>query len=533
MNAKKPVEPARHGRRLAPLQRLGWLLEGPQAIVLLSVYIGLTAAGAFTNERALPIFLLFEASLLLIYYARIPALAKLALGALVIFVLLPILGLRNAYYLEVATQIGIYVALALGLNIVVGFAGLLDLGYVAFYAVGAYVWAIFGSAHANEFSTPGALVVTGCGLAAGVIAAVGTLAGIRRFAPVDRSPQSRWAGLLYSLAPAVAAVIVYMVVWQLLGPALGTAGRFPLPSGWFFFFLLVAVGVAALSGILLGTPVLRLRGDYLAIVTLGFGEVIRVLAKNLDKPINITNGSQGITPVTRPPLPPDAVTAALRDFLSQIAGRPLQDPDLYGLYFFLLALVIAGIAILVAQRLDDSHIGRAWTAIREDEEAAIAMGVPLVRMKLMAFAAGASFAGAMGMIFAAKQTFVNPDSFTFMESIGVLAMVILGGMGSIPGAILGATIVTVLNFQVLQELSLYLSALRQSGGMIPIFNIPWSQFPNQLEPAKYQRMVFGIVLIVMMIFRPEGLLPARRRRMEIAEALHGDEPSQAGETKET
>ena len=311
----------------------------------------------------------------------------------------------------------------------------------------------------------------------------------------------------------------------MFGSSLGTVGRFPIAPGWFFLFLLIAVGVAGLAGILLGTPVLRLRGDYLAIVTLGFGEVIRVLAKNLDKPVNITNGSQGITPITRPPLPPEAITASLRAFFSQIAGRPLQNADLYGPYFFLLALIIAGIAIFVARRLDDSHIGRAWTAIREDEEAAIAMGVPLVQMKLMAFAAGASFAGAMGMIFAAKQTFVNPDSFTFMESIGVLAMVILGGMGSIPGAILGATIVTVLNLQVLTELSLKLSALRQSGGMIPLLGIPWTQFPNQLEPAKYQRMVFGIVLIVMMIFRPEGILPARRRRMEIAEALHREEES--------
>lgn len=210
---------------------------------------------------------------------------------------------------------------------------------------------------------------------------------------------------------------------------------------------------------------------------------------------------------------------------------------MYGLYFFFLALFVAGIAIFVARRLDDSHIGRAWTAIREDEEAAVAMGVPLVRMKLMAFAAGASFAGAMGMIFAAKQTFVNPDSFTFMESIGVLAMVILGGMGSIPGAILGATIVTVLNLQILTEVSLRLSALRQSGGVIPLLNIPWSQFPNQLEPAKYQRMVFGIVLILMMIFRTQGLLPARRRLMELEEALHpevveGEVASPASTSKE-
>ena len=265
---------------------------------------------------------------------------------------------------------------------------------------------------------------------------------------------------------------------------------------------------------------------------LGFGEVIRVLSKNLDKPINITNGSQGITPISRPPLLPEALMAPLRSFFSAIAGRPLLNADLYGFYFFLLALAIAGVAILVARRLDHSYIGRAWTAILEDEQAAIAMGVPLVRMKLMAFAAGASFAGAMGMIFAAKQTFVNPDSFTFMESIGVLAMVILGGMGSIPGAVLGATIVTVLNLQVLTELSLQLSALRQSGGLMPLLGIPWTQFPNQLEPAKYQRMVFGIVLIAMMIFRTEGLLPAVRRRLEIQEALHGDADAAGQPVKE-
>jgi len=245
-----------------------------------------------------------------------------------------------------------------------------------------------------------------------------------------------------------------------------------------------------------------------------------VLAKNLDKPVNITNGSQGITPISRPPLPPEVIAAPIRNFLALLVGRPVEDPQLYGLYIFFLTLFIAGVAIFVARRLDDSHIGRAWTAVREDEEAAIAMGVPLVRMKLLAFAIGASFAGVMGMIFAAKQTFVNPDSFTFMESIGILAMVILGGMGSIPGVILGATLVTVLNLQILTEISLKLSALRQSDAVIPLINVPWSKFPNQLEPAKYQRMVFGVVLIVMMIFRSEGILPAKRRRMELEEALH-------------
>jgi ABC-type branched-subunit amino acid transport system permease subunit len=522
MNQKKSTQSAQ-----SPLARgWNWLLTAPQIYVILAVYIAVTTLGTFENERSLPIFLLFEGSLLLIFYARMSNVVKLIYGGLVLLVLLPILGLRNVYYLEVATQIGIYMALALGLNIVVGFAGLLDLGYVAFYAVGAYVWAIFGSAHANAFTAPGGLVVVAIGLTAAALTGFLSFAGVKRFlAAREQSIRAPWSGVIQWVTPLVIGLLLYALAWGILGPSWGSVGRFPLPAWWFFVFLFIAVGVTALAGILLGTPVLRLRGDYLAIVTLGFGEVIRVLAKNLDKPVNITNGSQGITPVTRPPLPPEPITASLRAFFSQIAGRPLQNPDLYGLYFFLLALIIAGIAIFLARRLDESHIGRAWTAIREDEQAAIAMGVPLVRMKLMAFAAGASFAGAMGMIFAAKQTFVNPDSFTFMESIGVLAMVILGGMGSIPGAILGATIVTVLNLQVLTEASLQLSALRQSGGMIPLLNIPWSSFPNQLEPAKYQRMVFGIVLIVMMVFRPEGILPARRRRMEIAEALHGEAES--------
>ena len=526
------TQPSGEPTRSSWLSRLsGLLLSGPQAYIILALYIALTTLGAFTNSRSLPIFLLFEGSLLLIFAAKIPTRARSLFGILVLLVLLPLLGIRNAYYLEVATQIGIYVALALGLNIVVGFAGLLDLGYVAFYAVGAYVWAIFGSSHANAFAAPGGLVVTGIGLLGAVLSGSLVYRLLKRYGAVNgQGSAGRVRQVAGWLVPVAAGLIIYRLIWLALGPSWGSQGRFPLSPGWFFLFLILAVGVAALAGILLGTPVLRLRGDYLAIVTLGFGEVIRVLAKNLDKPINITNGSQGITPISRPPLP-EPLAAPLRAIFSQIAGRPLQNADLYGPYFFFLALLIAGIAILVARRLDNSHVGRAWTAIREDEQAAIAMGIPLVRMKLMAFAIGASFAGAMGTIFAAKQTFVNPDSFTFMESIGVLAMVILGGMGSIPGAILGATIVTVLNLQVLTELSLQLSALRQGGGMMPLLNIPWAQLPNQLEPAKYQRMVFGIVLIVMMIFRTEGLLPARRRRMEIEEALHPERDAPSEQTR--
>jgi branched-chain amino acid transport system permease protein len=235
-------------------------------------------------------------------------------------------------------------------------------------------------------------------------------------------------------------------------------------------------------------------------VTLGFGEVIRVLANNLDKPINFTNGPKGITPIVRPPAP---------------FGLP------YGEYFYFIVLVIIVLVILVNQRLGDSHIGRAWEAIREDEMAAQAMGVPLVRTKLMAFACGASFAGIMGVVFAAKQVFINPESFTFLDSIGVLAMVILGGMGSIPGAILGATLVTVLNLEVLKGFSLWLNELKNAG--VSVFGYPLAHLPTQLEPAKYERMVFGIILILMMIFRPQGILPAKRRHRELALPQAGKE----------
>ena len=284
---------------------------------------------------------------------------------------------------------------------------------------------------------------------------------------------------------------------------------FPLSPWWFFVFLFVGVGVAAGAGILLGLPVLRLHGDYLAIVTLGFGEVIRVLANNLDKPINFTNGPKGITPIGRPPI---FFAPALR----AVGIEP--DPNvIYPLYLYSLVLLIVGATVLVNRRLEDSHIGRAWEAIREDQTAAQAMGVPLVRMKLLAFACGASFAGAVGVLFSAKQIFINPESFTFMESIGVLAMIILGGMGSIPGAILGATVVTVLNLQVLKGLSLWLNELRNAG--VEIFGYNLANLPTQLEPAKYERMVFGLILVLMMIFRPQGILPARRRTRELERAL--------------
>jgi branched-chain amino acid transport system permease protein len=393
----------------------------PHAVLAVAAVVVSSAAVAIFPRSVLA-FLAFQAALLFVYLARISRWLRAGLLGLALLVLMPLIGAVNGYYLEVATQVGIFVALTLGLNIVVGLAGLLDLGYVAFFAVGAYSWAIVGSPHANEIFGSG----------------------------------------------------------------------FPLAAGWFYLFLFVGLAVAAVTGVLLGLPVLRLRGDYLAIVTLGFGEVIRVLANNLDKPINLTNGPKGITPISRPPAP---------------FGLPYTE------WFYFLVLLIVVVVILVNRRLEDSHIGRAWEAIREDEVAAQAMGVPLVRMKLLAFACGASFAGVMGVLFSAKQVFINPESFTFLASIGVLAMVILGGMGSIPGAVVGATVVTVLNLQVLKGLSLWLNELKNAGVIVLGYNL--ADLPTQLEPAKYERMIFGIILVLMMIFRPQGILPARRRQREL------------------
>ena len=410
-------------------------MKQPLALAGLGLYIAASSLLAYLFPQSVLAFLSVEASLLLLYYTPVSHRAKVVLGAVVLLLLLPALGTVNAYYLEIAVQIGIFVALALGLNIVVGFVGLLNLGFVAFFAIGAYLWAIFGSPHANQF-IPG--------------------------------------------------------------------GLFPLSPNWFFVFLILSIAVGALTGILLGLPVLRLRGDYLAIVTLGFAEVVRALVNNLDKPINLTNGPRGITPIGKPPL----FFKPLLEWL----GVEVADAALYPLYFYFLVLMVVCFIIAVTLRLEDSNIGRAWKAIREDEVAALSMGVPVVRMKLLGFAVGASFASAVGVLFAAKQVFINPESFTFMESIGVLAMVILGGMGSIPGAILGATGVTILNLQLLKGFSLWLNSLRQAGTVIslPLLGeLSLAQLPVQFEPAKYERMVFGLILILMMIFRPQGILPAK------------------------
>ncbi|WP_027894278.1 branched-chain amino acid ABC transporter permease [Calidithermus chliarophilus] len=368
----------------------------------------------------------------LITIPGIPRWIKGLLGVAVLLISVPIAGFNNTFFLELGIQIGIYAAMALGLNVVVGMAGLLDLGYAAFFAIGAYTWAIFGSPQAANF----------------------------------------------------------------------LSGSFPLPGNYFYLFMALAIITTAITGLLIGLPALRLRGDYLAIVTLGLGEVVRVLANNLDHPVNFTNGPQGITPVSRPDI------GWFHSLMSSV-GVELDARTDYQFFFYLLVLVIIGVVVLVNINLGNSRFGRAWIAIREDETAAKAMGIPMLGTKLLAFATGAAFSGAMGVIFAAQRTFVSPESFTLLASITILGMVVLGGMGSIPGVILGAAALTAINTDVLKSFSEYLNNLRQAG----VLNLP-----NQVEPAKYERLVFGVILVLMMIFRPQGLIPERRHQLEIEEA---------------
>jgi branched-chain amino acid transport system permease protein len=307
-----------------------------------------------------------------------------AAGALFLFaVVFPFIF--SSYQTSIMTTALMYVVLVLGLNIVVGLAGLLDLGYVAFYAVGAYAYALLHHYYGLGF----------------------------------------WAAL-----PA--------------GAVLG-----------------------ALFGILLGFPVLRLRGDYLAIVTLGFGEIIRLVLENWNE---FSLGPSGVANIPRPTLPG--------------VDLSLQASNTY-LYFLMLGFV--AVTVFVVGRLQDSRIGRAWIALREDEIACQAMGIDKTRTKLTAFALGATWAGMMGVVFAAKNTFVNPASFTFLESAMILSIVVLGGMGSIVGVVAGAFILILL--------------------------------PEYLRAFSDLRMLlFGAIMVVMMIFRPEGIIRAARRTYLFREA---------------
>ena len=316
---------------------------------------------------------------------------------------------------------GYYVILALGLNIVVGFAGLLDLGYVAFFAIGSYAWAMVGS---TQF---------------------GFLTGI----------------------------LVNPHVWP-----------------WFFWpMLLGAALIAAFFGVILGAPTLRLRGDYLAIVTLGFGEIVPVVFTELDK---YTNGINGIVGIYSPILPG----------VDWSSSTP---------YYYLILVLIA-ITIFINVRLRDSRLGRAWIAIREDEVAAESSGVNLVRTKLFAFAAGAFFAGIAGAFHAAKLGSVSPDSFGFGDSVIYLAMVVIGGIGSIPGVIVGAVTVYAINVFILANLD---SLASDPNNILYAVHNTIANFVPGFTFGNIRNLVFGIILVAIMIFRPEGLIPSARRRREL------------------
>jgi branched-chain amino acid transport system permease protein len=311
----------------------------------------------------------------------------------------------------------LYVMLALGLNIVVGYAGLLDLGYVAFYAIGAYMYGLLASPH------------------------------------------------LMSNFPWIAELFPHGIHTPIL------------------IVIPLAAILAGLFGVLLGAPTLKLRGDYLAIVTLGFGEIIRVFMNNLEHPVNITNGPRGISQI-------DPVSIFGHE-LSR-GWQITEDFRLPGvsLYYYLFLLLVVG-SVILCHRLETSRIGRAWMAIREDEIAAKAMGINTRNMKLLAFGMGATFGGVAGSMFAAFQGFISPESFSLMESVLIVAMVVLGGLGNIPGVILGALLLAALP-----------EVLRYVAG-------PLQQMTDgRLDASILRQFLISLAMIVIMLMRPRGLWPA-------------------------
>ena len=363
--------------------------------------------------------------------------------------------------MSTAVVMAVFAIMAIGLNMVVGYAGLLDLGYVAFYAMGAYTAAWLASPHfagQNPDGTPKRDFDFG---------AVGVLEGIGG---------------------------IHISIWLLL---------------------LVAACLTALIGVLIGLPTLRLRGDYLAIVTLGFGEIMPQIARNGDNlfgtGLNLTNGPQGINPVDAPGfgntlsdatggfLPSNYLICCNDSFLK----HPISSIELF--YWTTLALVL--FTIFCSIRLRDSRLGRAWIAIREDETAAAAMGVPLMRTKTWAYAAGAFFGGISGCMFAAYKTGVFPDDFYFNISVFILCMVILGGMGNIWGVLVGACFLVYLD----QE------GLANTGSWIN------NNLGTAIDVPKYSFGIYGLIIVIVMLLRPQGLIPSQRRKQELERGVH-DEP---------
>jgi branched-chain amino acid transport system permease protein len=353
----------------------------------------------------------------------------------------------NGGHIDAAANAYTYVLLALGLNIVVGFAGLLDLGYAAFFAIGAY----------------------GYGIAA---------SGQLKF------PWSElWSPLLW--------------LGQVTRVHVDGQPDFIQLNFSFWAMLVVGALVCAVFGVLFGAPTLRLRGDYLAIVTLGFGEIVPVVARNLDW---LTNGAQGLGGIHTPKL-----------FGFEFGFVPLP-------YYFLGLLLVCG-AVFLSYRLQESRVGRAWMAIREDELAAGAMGVNHVHYKLLAFAMGAAIAGLGGVFFVAKLTTATPEMFMFPVSVMVLVMVVMGGMGSIRGVVLAALILAFLQSTILQELSIWINALGRMVG---------SQFLQQVQLISGLELIFGLILVFMMLFRRQGLFPSQRQVSALTREQQAAAPSRGG-----
>ncbi len=337
----------------------------------------------------------------------------IGLALLVLPLILQFFG--NAW-VRIADVALLYVMLALGLNIVVGYAGLLDLGYVAFFAVGAYMYGLLASPH------------------------------------------------LLDTFPALAVYFpngLHMPLWVIVP---------------------VGAALAGLFGMLLGAPTLKLRGDYLAIVTLGFGEIIRVFMNNLDHPVNITNGPKGIDMI-------DSISIFGWSLSKKLTIGEFEIASVTQYYYLFLSLVL--LSVLISHRLEFSRIGRAWMAIREDEIAAKAMGLNTRNLKLLAFGMGATFGGVSGAMFAGFQGFVSPESFSLMESVMIVAMVVLGGLGHLPGVILGAVLLSALP-----------EVLRYVAGPLQ------SMTDGRLDAAILRQLLIALAMIVVMLLRPRGIWPS-------------------------
>jgi branched-chain amino acid transport system permease protein len=348
----------------------------------------------------------------------------------------------NGYIIRVGFDTLLFMLLALGLNIVVGYAGLLDLGYVAFYAMGAYMAGWFAS---NQFSKQN----------------------------ID----------------------------------FGAVGLYKGDTGFHFSIWLVLpmAGIAtAIIGVLIGLPTLRLRGDYLAIVTLGFGEILPQIARNgndlFGTGFNLTNGTGGITPIDGP---------GFGNWAQAHLHLPAQylNASNFDAVFFWTALVLVVLTAFCSARLRDSRIGRAWIAIREDETAAAAMGVPLMRTKTWSYATGAFFGGVAGAFYASYKSGAFPDDFFFQISVFILCMVILGGMGNIWGVIFGACFLAYLDREGLSNIGTQIN----------------SNLGTHIDVPKYEFGIFGAIIVIVMLFRPEGLIPSSRVAAELHEGVH-DEP---------